>query len=90
MELCPHLRRILEIELENGNEIDSQGQLWTKMEFSVYLKKPMNKDEIIDTLTLDKSVKYSKSEDPHYMMHGFYCELCKHTIDSPLQGIPGF
>lgn len=84
MELCPHLKHILDAELEKGNTIDSQGQLWTRMEFAVYLKKPMNKDEIIQTLSLGESVKYSRSEDPHYMMHGFYCELCKHTIDSPL------
>jgi len=85
MEICRHLRKILDFELQKGNAIKHKGQLWTKMEYSVYLEKPMDKNVIENTLKLDSCVKYSVSKDPHFLMHGFYCTECIHNIDSPPQ-----
>ncbi|MBN2445037.1 MAG: hypothetical protein JXJ04_27020 [Spirochaetales bacterium] len=83
MEICVHLKQIFTFELERGNAIQHEGQLWTKMEYSIYLEKPLDMETIRKTLQLDKCVKQLKSDDPHFFMEGFYCEKCKHNIDGP-------
>lgn len=85
MEICNHLRGVLDFEINRGNKINSSGDLWSEMNFAVHLEKPLDKEVIERNIKTEVFVKFHKNEDTHYLLQGFYCQQCKHAITSPLK-----
>lgn len=86
MELCEHLKPILDHELRIENKIKEISTGWTKVDYAVYLEKKMDIDFEKNNLQLTDYVRYWEFKGtPHNNPEkGFTCDNCKHAITGPL------
>lgn len=86
MEICIHLKEILEEELREGNKVIKEFiDEWANESYSVRLKRPLNKNNRDDYLAMSPTISYWENKDSRYMPgKGYYCKACKHSISGPL------
>lgn len=86
MEICEHLKGILDQELKAGNVITRTFENeWENEAFSVRMKRPLNKNKQEAYLDLSPTITYWENKESRYLPgKGYYCKLCKHTISGPL------
>ncbi len=85
MEICEHLKPILEHEELVGNSVKEVSEGWSKANFVVDMQKEIDADFEINNIKLEKFVRlWEYNGSPHNTpSKGFFCDKCKHSISGP-------
>ena len=86
MNICEHLRGILDYEVSQGNAVREVNEnAWTNAELVVNMNKPLSTDCISSNIEPDDCIIFWENNDTHYLkQNGYYCKRCKHAIAGPI------
>lgn len=71
--LCPHLRKIVDVELSRGNAVSES---WDNWGFVVLLSLPFRETHDLDSGKLS----YREVNDPHYWKSEYTCEEHQQSV----------
>ena len=90
MKLARTLQTIYEFELSCGNQVERIDEpAGSICPYAVVFMQPLHIDEIEKQLSLDESVFFWESFDPHYSIErGYQCKTSKHCVCGPIVAQP--